>query len=77
MDIVYQNDLVVMSVFEADAKAENSTIDKIAKRNLSQIKSAISYQNENYSQLPKRIGYTTLLVVTLSVIIFWLARCKG
>ncbi len=69
-DIVYQSDMVIMSVFDADAKAENSTITEIANRNLAKIKSAIIYQNENYSQLPKRIGYTTLLVLIIGLILF-------
>ncbi|MDQ6529363.1 mechanosensitive ion channel family protein [Flavobacterium sp. LHD-85] len=74
MDIVYQDDLVVMSVFDADAKAENSTVSAIANRNLSKIKSAIAYQNENYSQLPKRIGYTALLVLIIGLILFLTAK---
>ncbi|MBL0737128.1 mechanosensitive ion channel family protein [Flavobacterium sp. GN10] len=74
MDIVYQNDLVVMSVFDSDAKAENSTVSAIANRNLSKIKSAIVYQNENYSQLPKRIGYTALLVLIIGLVLFLTAK---
>jgi len=74
MDIVYQGDLVIMSVFDADAKAENSTINKIANRNLAKIKSAILYQNENYSQLPKRIGFTTLLVLIIGVVLFLVGK---
>lgn len=74
MDIVYQNDLVIMSVFDLDAKAENSTISKIANRNLTKIKSAIAYQNENYSQLPKRIGYTTLLVLIIGLVLFLVGK---
>ncbi|WP_235830906.1 mechanosensitive ion channel family protein [Flavobacterium ustbae] len=74
MDIVYQNDLVIMSVFDSDAKAENSTMDKVAKRNLAKIKNAILYQNENYSQLPKRIGYTALLVVIIGLILFLVGK---
>ncbi len=74
MDIVYQGDLVIMSVFDVDAKAENSTINKIANRNLAKIKSAILYQNENYSQLPKRIGFTTLLVLIIGVVLFLVGK---
>lgn len=74
MDIVYQSDLVIMSVLEADAKAENNTVSAIANRNLSKIKSAITYQNENYSQLPKRIGYTALLVLIIGLVLFLTAK---
>ncbi|MHC0445525.1 mechanosensitive ion channel family protein [Flavobacterium sp. 3-218] len=74
MDIIYQNDLVIMSVFDADAKAENSTITKIANRNLAKIRNAILYQNENYSQLPKRIGYTALLILIISLVLFLVGK---
>ncbi|WP_119789812.1 mechanosensitive ion channel family protein [Flavobacterium anhuiense] len=74
MDIVYQSDFVIMSVLDADAKAENSTMANIANRNLAKIKSAIIYQNENYSQLPKRIGYTALLVLIIGLILFLTAK---
>ncbi|RYJ37275.1 Mechanosensitive ion channel MscS [Flavobacterium anhuiense] len=74
MDIVYQNDFVIMSVLDADAKAENSSVSAIANRNLSKIKSAILYQNENYSQLPKRIGYTALLVVIIGFVLFLVGK---
>ncbi|WP_281631949.1 mechanosensitive ion channel family protein [Flavobacterium luteolum] len=74
MDIVYQSDLVIMSVLEADAKAENSTVSAIANRNLAKIKSAIIYQNENYSQLPKRIGYTVLLTLIIGLVLFLISK---
>ncbi|MCM0666364.1 mechanosensitive ion channel family protein [Flavobacterium tyrosinilyticum] len=74
MDIIYQSDLVIMSVFDADAKAENSTVENIAKRNLGKIKSAIIYQNENYSQLPKRIGYTVLLTLIIGLVLFLISK---
>lgn len=74
MDIVYQGDLVIMSVLNADAKAENSTLESIANRNLNKIKSAILYQNENYSQLPKRIGYTALLVIIIGLVLFLIGK---
>ncbi|WET03616.1 mechanosensitive ion channel family protein [Flavobacterium sp. YJ01] len=70
LDIVYKNDLVIMSVLKADAKAENASMSFIAKRNLALIKRAIIYQNENYSQLPKRIGYTALLILIISLVLF-------
>ncbi|MBB4803190.1 small-conductance mechanosensitive channel [Flavobacterium nitrogenifigens] len=69
-DIVYKNDLIIMSVLETDAKAENKTMSFIAKRNLASIRKAIVYQNENYSQLPKRVGYTALLVLIISLVLF-------
>lgn len=74
MDIVYQDDVVIMSVFEADAKAEKSSTKYIAGRNLSKIKNAIIYQNTNYSQLPKRIGYTALLVLIISLVLFLVGK---
>lgn len=70
LDIVYKNDLVIMSVLEADAKAENQSMSFVAKRNLALIRNAIIYQNENYSQLPKRVGYTALLVLIISLVLF-------
>ncbi len=70
LDIVYKNDLVIMSVLEADAKAENQSISFVAKRNLALIRNAIIYQNENYSQLPKRVGYTLLLILIISLVLF-------
>jgi len=70
LDIVYKNDLVLMSVLEADAKAENQSMSFVAKRNLALIRNAIIYQNENYSQLPKRVGYTALLVLIISLVLF-------
>ncbi|WP_289666137.1 mechanosensitive ion channel family protein [Flavobacterium panacagri] len=73
-DIVYKNDLVLMSVLESDAKAENQTVSFIANRNLKIIKSAIIYQNENYSQLPKRFGYTALLVLIIGLILFLVGK---
>lgn len=73
-DIVYKNDLVLMSVLESDAKAENQTVSFIANRNLKMIKSAIIYQNENYSQLPKRFGYTALLVLIIGLILFLVGK---
>lgn len=69
-DIVYKGDLIIMSVLESDAKAENKSMSFIAKRNLALIKNAIIYQNENYSQLPKRVGYTALLVLIISLVLF-------
>ncbi|MET3027754.1 mechanosensitive ion channel family protein [Flavobacterium sp. UW10123] len=74
MDIVYQSDFVIMSVLDADAKAEKSTVKNIANRNLAKIKSAILYQNENYSQLPKRIGYTVLLILIIGFILFLVGK---
>ncbi|UWY26457.1 mechanosensitive ion channel family protein [Flavobacterium sp. TR2] len=74
MDIVYQNDFVIMSVLDADAEAENSTVKNIAIRNLAKIKSAILYQNENYSQLPKRIGYTILLILIIGFVLFLVGK---
>ncbi|MEP6804341.1 MAG: mechanosensitive ion channel family protein, partial [Flavobacterium sp.] len=64
-DIIYKNDFVIMSILEVDAKAENQTVGFIAKRNLQLIKRAIIYQNENYSMLPKRLGYTALLILII------------
>ncbi len=69
-DIVYKEDLVIMSVLESDGKVENQTRSYIAARNLKLIKNAIIYQNENYSQLPKRFGYTALLVLIIGLILF-------
>ncbi|MEN2400142.1 mechanosensitive ion channel family protein [Flavobacterium sp. MC2016-06] len=73
-DIVYKNDFVVMSVLDIDGKAENHSAVYIAKRNLALIKKAVIYQNENYSQLPKRLGYTALLVLIIGFILFLVGK---
>ncbi|MFH6957600.1 mechanosensitive ion channel family protein [Flavobacterium aquidurense] len=73
-DIMYKNDFVIMSILEIDAKAENQTAAYIAKRNLSLIKKAIIYQNENYSMLPKRLGYTALLILIISVVLYFVGK---
>ncbi|MFG4001803.1 mechanosensitive ion channel family protein [Flavobacterium aquidurense] len=73
-DIMYKNDFVIMSILEIDAKAENQTAAYIAKRNLSLIKKAIIYQNENYSMLPKRLGYTALLILIISIVLYFVGK---
>ncbi|MGO4772008.1 mechanosensitive ion channel family protein [Flavobacterium sp. W22_SRS_FK3] len=69
-DIIYKDNFVIMSVLENDAKVENQTAIFIAQRNLNLIKKAVSYQHENYSQLPKRLGYTILLVFIIGIVLF-------
>ncbi|MFZ0595622.1 MAG: mechanosensitive ion channel domain-containing protein [Flavobacterium sp.] len=73
-DIVYKNDFVIMSILEVDAKAENQTAGFIAKRNLQRIKRAIIYQNENYSILPKRLGYTALLILIIGIVVYFASK---
>jgi len=73
-DIVYKNDFIIMSVLEVDAKAENQTVHFIATRNLNAIKRAILYQNENYSMLPKRLGYTLLLIVIIGLVLYLVGK---
>ncbi|WP_264523415.1 mechanosensitive ion channel family protein [Flavobacterium sp. N502536] len=73
-DIVYNNDFVIMSVLDVDGKAENQTADFIAKRNLNLIKRAIVYQNDNYSMLPKRLGYTALLVLIIGFVLYFVGK---
>ncbi|KQB37531.1 mechanosensitive ion channel family protein [Flavobacterium aquidurense] len=73
-DIVYKNDFVIMSILEVDAKAENNTADFIARRNLNLIKKAIIYQNQNYSMLPKRLGYTALLILIIGLILYFVGK---
>lgn len=73
-DIIYKNDFVIMSVLEIDAKAENQTALYIAKRNLNLIKRAVIYQNENYSMLPKRFGYTALLVLIIGIVLYFVGK---
>ncbi|WP_264536927.1 mechanosensitive ion channel family protein [Flavobacterium sp. N1736] len=69
-DITYKGDFIIMSVLDVDAKVENKNAVYIAKRNLNLIKKAVIYQNENYSQLPKRLGFTLLLILILGVVLF-------
>lgn len=73
-DIMYKNDVVIMSILDIDAKAENQTATYIAKRNLNLIKRAIIYQNENYSMLPKRLGYTALLILIIGLILYFVGK---
>lgn len=73
-DIIYKNDFIIMSILEVDAKAENQTIDFIAKRNTNLIKRAVIYQNENYSMLPKRLGYTALLVLIIGLVLYFTGK---
>ncbi|KIO51424.1 mechanosensitive ion channel family protein [Flavobacterium hibernum] len=73
-DIIYKNDFVIMSILDIDAKAENQTASFIANRNLNLIKRAIIYQNENYSMLPKRLGYTALLILIIGVVLYFVGK---
>ncbi|MEZ0181574.1 mechanosensitive ion channel family protein [Flavobacterium oncorhynchi] len=73
-DIVYKDDFIIMSILDVDAKAENQTQEFIAKRNLSLIKKAVIYQNENYSMLPKRLGYTALLILIIGSILYFVGK---
>ena len=73
-DIVYKNDFIIMSILDIDAKAENQSTEFIAKRNLNAIKKAVIYQNENYSMLPKRLGYTALLILIIGVILYFVGK---
>ncbi|AWK05149.1 transmembrane ion channel [Flavobacterium crocinum] len=73
-DIVYKSDLIIMSVLDSDGNAEHQTKSFIAQRNLKMIRSAVIYQNENYSQLPKRFGYTALLILIIGLILFLVGK---
>lgn len=73
-DIIYKNDFIIMSILDIDAKAENQTVSFIADRNLKLIKNAVIYQNENYSLLPKRLGYTALLILVISLILYFAGK---
>ncbi|MBF4516463.1 mechanosensitive ion channel family protein [Flavobacterium sp. ANB] len=74
LDIVYKNDLILMSVLNADATAENKSVQEIAKRNYNAIKKEIVYQNENYSLLPKRLGFTALLILILGLVLLFVSK---
>ena len=73
-DITYKGDFIIMSVLDIDAKVENETAAFIAKRNLTLIKNAVVYQNENYSQLPKRFGYTALLILIICLVLYFVGK---
>ena len=73
-DITYKEDFVIMSILDIDAKAENQTAGYIAKRNLELIKRAVIYQNENYSRLPKQLGYTALLIFIIGVVLYFVGK---
>ncbi|MTH14300.1 mechanosensitive ion channel family protein [Flavobacterium sp. LC2016-01] len=74
VDIVYKGDLILMSVLNADAASENKSAEEIAIRNLNAIKKAVIYQNENYSQLPKRLGYTALLIFIIGLVLYLVSK---
>ncbi|MWB96641.1 mechanosensitive ion channel [Flavobacterium sp. GA093] len=69
-DIMYKDDFVIMSILDIDAKAENQTANFIAERNLGLIKKAVISENENHSQLPKRLGFTALLIFIIGIILY-------
>lgn len=73
-DITYKGDFVIMSILDIDAKAENQTASYIAKRNLVLIKRAVIYQNENYSRLPKQLGYTALLIFIIGLVLYFVSK---
>lgn len=73
-DITYKGDFIIMSVLDVDAKVENETAAFIAKRNLNLIKNAVIYQNTNYSQLPKRLGYTILLILIIGLVLYFVGK---
>ncbi|KUJ60086.1 transmembrane ion channel [Flavobacteriaceae bacterium CRH] len=74
LDIIYKNDLILMSVLNADGAAENKSVQEIAKRNYNAIKKEIIYQNENYSLLPKRLGLTALLILILGLVLLFVSK---
>ncbi|TDO72880.1 mechanosensitive ion channel-like protein [Flavobacterium chryseum] len=74
LDIIYKGDLILMSVLNADAAAENKSVQEIAKRNYNAIKKEIIFQNENYSLLPKRLGFTALLILILGLVLLFVSK---
>lgn len=74
LDIVYKGDLILMSVLDADAASENKSVQEVANRNFNAIKKAVVYQNVNYSLLPKRLGFTALLILILGVVLFLVSK---
>ncbi|WP_394775333.1 mechanosensitive ion channel family protein [Flavobacterium sp.] len=77
LDIVYKGDLILMSVLNADAKVENKSVPEIARRNFNAIKKAVISQNLNYSLFPKRLGFTALLILILSIVLFLASKIFG
>lgn len=74
LDIVYKGDLILMSVLDADAASENKSVQEVANRNFNAIKKAVVYQNVNYSLLPKRLGFTALLILILGGVLFLVSK---
>jgi small-conductance mechanosensitive channel len=72
VDIVYNDDFVVMSVTDLDAKSVGSEKFQLAKKNLSIIQKSVLIQKENNSaeNWLKRIGLVLLLVVFVFIIVF-------
>lgn len=74
LDIIYAKDFVLMAILDADAKSENMPANSIAKRNLVAIKKAIILENENNSLLPRRLGFTALLILILGLVLVFVGR---
>ncbi|MDN3673985.1 mechanosensitive ion channel family protein [Flavobacterium branchiarum] len=74
LDIIYRKDFVLMAILDADAKSENMSVTAIAERNLAAIKKAIVFENENNSLLPKRLGFTALLILILGLVLILVGR---
>jgi small-conductance mechanosensitive channel len=74
LDIVYKDDLILMSILNADATVENYSVQEIANRNYNAIKKEILYQNENYSLFPKRLGFTALLILILGLVLLFVSK---
>lgn len=72
VDIVYNDDFVVMSVTDLDAKSVESEKFQLAKKNLLIIQKSVLIQKENNSaeNWLKRIGLVLLLVVFVFIIVF-------
>lgn len=74
LDITYKSDFVIMSILNADAKSENMSDFDLANRNFIEIKKAVFFQNENHSLLPKRLGFTALLILILGFVLFFVGK---
>ncbi len=74
-NIIYNN-IILVSITEADAKANQSTINQLANNYQKAIVKIISkYRNENnIVEIAKRVGFGLLIILLLVLIIFYLNK---
>ena len=71
-DIVYNSDIIIMTINEFDALWFDTSVNILTKQNFDKVKSVITkYKTQNsFSNWLKRIGQIALIVVCLGLVIF-------